>query len=164
MNPKRTDGPTPADETSYALLRLDDLRLLVPQHDIRLLEPSVDMEMTDPPAGGIGWMTFRQQHVPVFSLSAGLRWQAEAEKSYAICALLEAEGRFFGLLCTEVGLLGADEVAFHEIPRAMTMPHAPFHRLALHGEHLACVSSASRIFAFLPSQETGIDRVFQESL
>lgn len=164
MNPKRIDGPSPADETSYALLRLDDLRLLVPQHDIRLLEPSVDMAKTAPPAGGIGWMTFRHQLVPVFCLSAELRWQADAEKSYAICALLEAEGRYFGLLCTEVGLLGADEVAFFEIPRAMAVPHAPFHQLALHGEHLACVTSASRIFAFLPPQEAGVDRVLQESL
>lgn len=163
MNPKRNDGLPPADETAYALLRLDELRLLVPQHDIRLLEPSVDVTLDAPPAGGIGWMTFRQQRVPVFSLSAELNWQPEAEKSHTICALLEAEGRYFGLLCTEVGLLGADEIAFHEIPRAMTTPLAPFHRLALHGDHLACVSSAPQIFAFLPSQGTSVDQGFRES-
>lgn len=164
MNPKRTEGLLPADETSYALLRLDDLRLLVPQHEIRLLEPSVDVTLSDPPAGGVGWIAFRQQRVPVFCLSAAHQWQAEAEQGRAICALLDADGRFFGLLCTEVSLIGAREAAFHEIPRAMTAPHAPFHRLALHGEDLACVSSAAQVFAYLPSSGAKADQASGRSL
>lgn len=144
------DSRAVADDHNFALLHFDGTRLLVPQGDVRLLDLVADVDQRSTPANGVGWITFRQERAPVYSLSAQLEWQSGMEANRTICALLEAEGYYFGVMCTEVGIVQAGQIALHEIPVAMRRAEAPFSDLAFWDNNLACVSSAIRLKACLP--------------
>lgn len=153
-----------SEETSFALLRLEQTRILVPQREIRVLDLTMDVERGDRPPGGIGWISFKRQFRPVYCPSAELEWLTEAPADRPICAVVEAKGNAFGLLCTEVTLLQAQEVVFHEIPAAMATPHSPFDGLAIVTGSLACVSSAEQLFNHLETIQADDEHALQEAL
>lgn len=135
---------------SYALLRFEQTRLLVPQSDIRLLELRADIELDAAPPDGVGWVQFRQRRAPVYCLTSQLRWTGALPPDRTVCAVLEAEGEYFGLMCSDVSIVRAEEVTLHEVPAAMRQPQAPFQRLGLYGEQLVCVSSVAQLKQYLP--------------
>lgn len=135
---------------SFALLRLGQTRLLIPQSDVRVLELRMDMTWQNPPPGGVGWIRFREKQHPVYLPSPQLEWLAGDTEERTICALLEADEALFGLLCHEVSLVRMHELTLHAMPAAMATPDSPFHQLAMHDGRLACLSSAANIFALLP--------------
>lgn len=143
--------PAHPDESVYALLQIDRTNLLVPSKDIRVLELAIDIERDDPPARGVGWIAFGQHRCPVYCPSTELEWLTEVPVDRTTCAVVEADGQVFGLLCDEATLLSTDEIGFHDVPAAMATPESPFHRLAIHARTLVCVSSAARILADLLS-------------
>jgi len=146
---------THADSHSFALLRLEQTRLLVPQREIRVLDLAMDVARENPPYGGVGWIGFRQQQCPVYSPSPRLEWLSNVPADRSICALMEADEGIFGLLCTEIAIVKSTELTFHAIPVAMATPHSPITRLALYEGHLACLSSATQIFRHLPPLDRG---------
>lgn len=137
------------DESGYALLRLEQTRLLVPSRDIRILELAIDMDRNNAPARGVGWIAFGSRRCPVYCPSMDMAWLTEVPQNRQICAVLAAAGENFGLLCGEATLLQTRDMAFHELPPAMSVPDLPFHQLALHAGQLVCVSSAEQILADL---------------
>lgn len=141
-------------ELAFALLRLDQTRLLVPQTDVRVLELTMDMTQESPPAGGVGWIRYREQQHPVYSPTPQLEWLTEIPHGRTLCALMGADEGLFGLLCSEVALVKSSELQFHALPAAMATPDSPFHQLALHAGKLACLTSAQKLFAHLPSLES----------
>lgn len=143
-------GPTRAETSSFALLRLEQTRLLIPQADVRVLELTMDMMREAPPAGGVGWIRFGEQRQPVYAPSHHLEWLSEVPSDRGLCAVLEAEEGLFGLLCNEVALVKSSEIQIHAMPAPMATPDSPFQQLALHGGKLACLSSATKLFARLP--------------
>lgn len=140
----------PGHDISYALLRFDQTRLLVPQSDIRLLELRADVALAAAPPDGIGWVEFRQRRAPVYCLTSQLQWTGALTPDRTVCAVLEAEGEYFGLMCSDVSIVRAEEVALHEVPAAMRQPQAPFQRLGLYGDQLVCVSSVTQLKHYLP--------------
>lgn len=138
------------DASGFALLRLEQTRLLLPRQDIRILELTLDVERSDPPPWGVGWIMFGSQRCPVYCPSMDLAWLDYVQEGRPICAVVAASGQNFGLLCGEATLLQTPDIAFHELPPAMALPNLPFHRLAICDGALACVSSAARILADLP--------------
>lgn len=150
MHDTKSDNKLNTSESNLAMLLFGQTHLLVPQRDIRVLDLVSDMDLSDVPEGGIGWTEFRQQRIPVYCLSEQLEWRTELEPDRTICALLEAEREFFGLLCTEVSIIQAAQIDFFDIPAAMRMSNAPYDLLAMSGDTLACVSSASLLCTYLP--------------
>lgn len=138
---------------SFALLYLGETRLLVPQQDIRLLDLVDDVERVKPLPCAVGWIVYRQQRVPVFSLSSRLAWQPDIEKNRTICVLLEDRGNYFGLLCSEVTILQAEKIIFHDVPPAMRAHRSPFNCLAMCGDMPACVSSSALLKDYMPPME-----------
>lgn len=139
------------DPGIHTLLRCGELHLLLPQQDICLLELASNLVTDAPPPSGLGWITFQQQAVPVFSLSTNLKWQERVTDERPICVLLKTAEKYFALLCNEAALLRSSDLSLQTVPQAMIVSGAPFQQLALHGEHLACVSSAAQLFAWLPT-------------
>lgn len=136
---------------TFALLRLEQTRLLIPQREIRVLDLVLDVTRENPPPGGIGWIGFRQQQCPVYSPSSRLGWLSDVPTDRTICALMEGDEGVFGLLCTDIAMVKSNELAFHAIPAAMATPHSPINQLALYEGHLACLTTAAQIFAHLPA-------------
>jgi len=153
MSMLNADNNPHSDPASFALLYLGETRLLVPQQDIRLLELVDDVERVKPLPCAVGWITYRQQRAPVFSLSPRLEWQLDADKNYTICVLLEDRGHYFGLLCGEVAILQAEKIVFHDVPLAMRSLRSPFNRLAMCGDMPACVSSSALLKDYLPPMD-----------
>lgn len=148
------------DDSGFALLRFEHMRMLVPRQDIRILELAIDIDRNDPPAGAVGWIAFGAQQCPVYCLSADMTWLTEVPEDRPICAVMVVGGYNFGLLCSEATLLHARDLVLHELPPAMTAPGLPFDQLAVHAGALACVSSAARIMADLQrAQERGMSEV-----
>lgn len=164
MQELKPDSLLNTDASSYALLLFGQTRLLVPQRDIRLLDLLDDVDLSSAPENGVGWSEFRQQRIPVYCLSARLEWRSEVEPDRTICALLEADGNFFGLLCSEVSIVKAEQIAFYETPSAMRVVDAPFSHLAMSEDVLACVSSASLLSACLPRTEEQENKYQSEAL
>jgi hypothetical protein len=142
-------GHAKSDATGFALLRIDETRVLVPQADIRLIDLAVDLDRGDPPPQGVGWTRSGQQRHPVYCPSSELACMVGAPQERPICAVLDGAGRVFGLLCNEALLLKAQDVVRHALPSAMATPDTPFDGLALQAGKLACISSASRLLAHL---------------
>lgn len=164
MNVSKPDNQQSAKESNYALLLFGQTHLLVPQRDIRLLDLIGDVDLTTTPDGGIGWSQFRQQRIPVYCLSERLEWSSEIKPDRTICALLEAEAEYYGLLCTEVSILQAEQIDVFDIPAAMRISAAPYHHLAMSGGMLACVSSASLLYTFLPHCDEKVAKHQSEAL
>lgn len=136
-------------EERFALLRLEQTKLLIPQREIRVLDLTIDVEKNDPPRKAVGWIQFKQEFRPVYCPSAELGWVTYIPDDRPICAVVEVKEQVFGLLCTEVTLLRPHEVVLHEIPIAMHTPHSPIERLAMIADSLACVSSTEKLLAHL---------------
>ena len=148
---------TPAQMQTFALLRLEQTRLLIPQREIRVLDLVMDVIRDNPPPSGIGWIGFRQQQCPVYAPSARLEWLMDVPADRTICALMEADGGIFGLLCTDITMVKSNEIALHAIPPAMAVSHSPINQLALYEGHLTCFTSARQILAHLPAIDNDDD-------
>lgn len=157
MSMFNADNKPRSDPASFALLYLGGTRLLVPQQDIRLLDLVDDVDRVKPLPCAVGWITYRQQRAPVFCLSARLEWQPDADKNHTICVLLEDRGNYFGLLCSEVAILQAEKIVFHDVPPAMRSLRSPFNRLAICGDMPACVSSSALLKDYLPPMDESRD-------
>lgn len=134
-------------DSGFALLRVGESALVVPRDDIRILEMTIDIDCNDPPSRGVGWIAFGSQRLPVFCPSPDLDWMEHVADSRPVCAVVAAGQQLFGLLCSEAGLIGADEIAFHDMPPAMAAPGSPVLRLAVYQGTPACVSSAEALLA-----------------
>jgi hypothetical protein len=138
---------THAQDAAFALLRLQETKLIVPRDDIRVLELAVDMQNDAPPPGGVGWVAVGLQRIPVYCLSPDLEWTAAIPRDRPICAVLGTGSDAFGLLCSEASLLNREAVSLHAVPMAMAAPDAPFGGLAIHDDTIACVTSAAALLA-----------------
>jgi hypothetical protein len=152
------------DGSGYALLRLEQTRLLVPSQDIRILELAIDMDSNDTPARGVGWIKFGSRRCPVYCPSMDMAWLTKVLADRPICAVLAAAGQSFGLVCSEATLLQTSDMVFHELPPAMSVPGLPFHQLAIHAGILVCVSSAEQLLADLQRVPVHGKTAIQEAL
>lgn len=151
IQPTIKDSAAPLAEAGFALLRVDQTRLVVPRDDIRILELTIDVDRNEPPARGVGWIAFGTRRCPVYCPSQEIGWMAAVAGDRQVCAVVAAEQRVFGLLCSEAGLIRNDEIVFQEISPAMAAPGSPIRRLAIYQNALACVSSAADLLADIGS-------------
>ena len=144
----RTSATTPDNpRQSYALLTVEQHLLLLPQRDVRTLESVLDLRAEQPPAHGVGWLSFERQDWPVYAMDAAFNPLSAVPANQRICALLTLEEGYAGLLCSDVAIAPDTAVEFRPLPQAMAKSHRPFHALALFGDRLGLVSSATVLAA-----------------
>lgn len=157
------DRAAPLPEAGFALLQVDQTRLVVPRDDIRILELAIDVDRNEPPSHGVGWIVFGAQRCPVYCPSQAIEWMDAVAEDRQVCAVVAAEQQVFGLLCSEAGLIRNDEIAFQALPPAMATPDSPIRRLAIYQDAPACVSSAADLLADIGAAQARADLRLEEA-
>jgi hypothetical protein len=131
---------------NFAHLVLDEIRLLIPQSDIRVLEPVADMvPATGHAGGGIGQFELDDTVWPIYALSTDLTPLSDRPDAYRIAVLMKHGQQAYGVLCKQVSMIERGRIALHPVPPCMSRRPSPLLALALYGDEVLCVSSASAL-------------------
>ena len=135
----------------YAVLTMDTLGLLIPQHQVHALEPGFDVQRSD--GDEVGWITVTGTDSPVYCLSEDLRPIREVPAGRHICVLLDIGARLIGVLCDQVVMLEQAGLQILPLPGCMRTPGTPLHGLVLNGERVLCLTSADDLLACVSEQD-----------
>ena len=129
----------------YAVLTMDNLALLIPQHQVHALEPAFDVRRSE--GDDLGWIAVAGARSPVHCLSEDMQPTREVPAGRHICVLLDTGDGLFGVLCDQVVMLDQAGLEILPLPGCMRTPSTPLHGLVLHGERVLCVTSAQDLLA-----------------
>lgn len=131
------------------LLKIDGMRLVLPQVDVCSLESVMDMDLADCPQGSVGWVPYAGQRWPAYCLGGGLQLLKHIPAVRRVCTLLALPHGYLGVLCDEAHtLVGVQEASF-EIPACMQVAQSPISGLRMVEEGFACDSDAGRLSAYI---------------
>ena len=134
--------------SEYVMLRLDGLKILVPQEEVSSLEPAEDADMSTPHPGALN----DYQGHPVFALSERLDGFLTERAGRPICALIDLpDGDYYGVLCSEAALLPAAGLDIKPVPSAMHEKNSALLGIALDEEGLLCLTSATALHRLIVS-------------
>jgi hypothetical protein len=134
----------------FANLTFAGLQLLIPQSDIYSLEPTVDMTSCLDAIGAVGQLQQGTEVWPLYALSSDLNLLDSCPDSYRIAVLLKNIKPVYGLVCEQIDTLARSQMSIHPIPRAMHNPESPLLALALYGEEIRYISTASALTRLFP--------------
>lgn len=145
-------NPLQAIESSeyFANVTFAGLQLLIPQNDIYSLEPTVDMTPCPDVIGAAGQLQQGNEMWSLYALSSDLSLFDSCPDSYRIAVLLKNVKPLYGLLCEQIDSLARNQISIHPIPTAMRNPTSPLLALALYGEEIRYISSASALSRLFP--------------
>jgi hypothetical protein len=145
-------NPIQAIESSdyFANVTFAGLQLLIPQSDIYSLEPTVDMTPCLDAIGAVGQLQQGNEVWSLYALSSDLSLLDRCPDSYRIAVLLKNVKPVFGLLCEQIDSLARNQISIHPVHTAMRNPTSPLLALALHGEEIRYISSASALTRLFP--------------
>ncbi|HLB13791.1 MAG TPA: chemotaxis protein CheW [Burkholderiales bacterium] len=129
----------------FAILKLDETALVLPQSEVRAIEAADDVVLQEPPAGGVGWIAVAEHRWPVYSLTRELVPSGQPARSRRMCALLGTGGQLFGLLCDEVEVTALDPSAITPLPDCMQLAGSPVTAIARRSGGIACVTTPLRL-------------------
>lgn len=133
----------------FAVLVFAGLQVLIPQNDIFSLEPIIDMTPPDADSRSVGQLQQSGHAWSLYALSANLTLLTSRPDSYRIAILIKNSQPVCGLLCEQVYSIERSEISIHPVPAAMQCENSPLLALAMVGEEVRCISSAtilSRLF------------------
>ncbi|MDD1606491.1 MAG: hypothetical protein LUP96_07335 [Methylococcaceae bacterium] len=133
----------------FAVLSFDGLQLLIPQNDIYSLEPIVDITPSADNSS-LGQLQQGSQVWSLYALSSDLTLLTSRPDSYHIVILMKNVQPAFGLLCEQVQTIERSQIRIHPVPPAMNCKNSPLLALALTGEEVRCISSASALSDLFP--------------
>ena len=139
----------PTHSASYVLLSLGQRRLLLPQQEVHTLESVWDMVTTDRPQGGVGWLPYAGDSWPVYGLDEMLNPLSDVPANQRICALLNLDDRYMGLLCTDIATIPGSAIHPRPLPQAMYRPVSPIVGLVQYEDDVGLVSTAAALATFL---------------
>lgn len=145
-------APTPRTlqpSAQVVVLKIDGLRLMLPQGDVRTLESAADVTPIDPPENGAGWIRYVGQNWPVYCPSDELGFLVSAPAARRACVLLPMEAGYLGILCDDAIILAHFSGQRHDVPLAMHLPQSPICGLVMYEDGLACVSNAGLLAGFV---------------
>jgi len=134
----------------FANITFAGLQLLIPQSDIYSLEPTVDMTPCLDVMGATGQLQQGNEVWSLYALSSDLSLLHSCPDSYRIAVLLKNVKPIYGLLCEQIDSLARNQISIHPIPTAMRNPKSPLLALALYGEEVRYISSASELSRLFP--------------
>lgn len=129
----------------FAVLVFGGLQLLIPQSDIYSLEPVLDMAPCFDIIGSVGHLKQGGKMWSLYALSSDLDLLDSCPDSYRIAILMKNVKSEYGLLCEQVDSIARDQINIYPIPAVMYCKDAPLLALALHGEEVCYISSASEL-------------------
>jgi hypothetical protein len=100
-----------------------------------------------------GSLSMDGEACPVYCLSASLETLKHPADDHRICVLLEHDGVLFGVACRSVGTLARTAVELFPVPDCMHTVDAVVTALALEGEDVMCITSASALAAYLVGRD-----------
>jgi chemotaxis signal transduction protein len=129
----------------YAVVSIDDCKLLLPQQEINSLESILDSTTTpqEPPA--IGAFTLDGESWPVFCLSSELAVLLAIPNTRRMCVLLKDGNHAFGLACDQIEPLRQQNMQLQPLPACMKTATSPVQALVLHGDAVGCVTTTARL-------------------
>ena len=155
--------PTSLDQPEaiqlYALMVLDNCKLLLAQRDIRTLEPVADIENPEKPPYTVGQISFEGQSWPVYSLTGEMTRSRHLEPSHRVCVLLATKKSYFGLVCDRLEVVHARELTLCPMPSCMIEPNAAINALAIHQGEIALVSTSNYLANFLQQRIARLRRI-----
>jgi hypothetical protein len=131
--------------TRFINLVFDGLPLLIPQNDIYSLEPTVDMTSTATDNGSVGQLKQSGHVWSLYALSSELSLLNSCPETYHIAILMKNVQPAFGLLCEQVDTIDRNQISIHPVPPAMKTENSPLLALALYGDEVRYISSASAL-------------------
>jgi hypothetical protein len=134
----------------FALLSFAGLQLLIPQNDIYSLEPTVDITPAVTDNGSLGQLKQGGQVWSLYALSSDLTLLTSRPDSYRIAILMKNVQPAFGLLGEQVNTIDRSQISIHPVPPAMNGNDSPLLALALIGEQVRIISSASALSCLFP--------------
>jgi hypothetical protein len=135
--------------TATALLKIDNLNLLVPQSEVRSLESAADIDITAPALHGVGWIAYAHKRVPVYNLSEELNLLYVTSNERRACVILTMGSGFIGVLCNDLIILKNINLKWREIPHVMRLTDTPVLALAEYEDRLVCMSNTHAITAYI---------------
>ena len=151
----RLDGGKEAPAV-YALLSMDDRKLLLAQRDIRTLEPVTDVigRETDLD-GALGYLRFEDRLWPVYALAGDLSVLGEIPASRRICALVNRPGGYFAIVCDQFDLVSGRGLRFQPTPACMVTPTSAIDALARHDNEIVLSCSVPGLARILHIEDNG---------
>lgn len=134
----------------FAVLSFDGLQLLIPQNDIYSLEPIADITPSVADNGSLGQLKQGSQVWSLYALSSDLTVLTSRPDNYRIVILMKNIQPAFGLLCEQVNTIESNQIRIHPMPPAMNCKDSPLLALALTGEEVLTISSASALSDLFP--------------
>ena len=131
--------------THFIVLVFDGLPLLIPQSDVYSLEPTVDIISTASHNGSVGQLEQSGNMWSLYALSSELNLLNSCPETYHIALLMKNVQPAFGLLCEQVDTIDRNQISIHPVPSAMKTENSPLLALALYGNEVRYISSASAL-------------------
>lgn len=152
-------APEPWAEAAqrFALIELDAVVLLLPQHEVRAIEPVLDVNGAAAQGAVAGEIRLRGGTWPVLCPSDDLQPLAQLPAQRRIVAMLYTGERLFGLVCRNVASVLAQEVTRVALPDCMRSGEMVT-ELGIHAARIVCLTDAARLWAGLldrPRLRTG---------
>jgi hypothetical protein len=136
----------------FVLFVFDGLPLLIPQSDIYSLEPTVDVIPTVTHSGSVGQLNQSGNTWSLYAFSSELNLLTICPDSYHIAILMKNIQPLYGLLCEQVDTIDRSQISIHPVPAVMHPENSPLLALALHGQDLLYISSASALSQLFHSE------------
>ena len=145
------DTHTPHDNSiGYAMLLMDELKLLIPQKQILALEMSKDMDISEASDSVVGHLPFNNKSWPIFCFNNKLTPQTSASLNHQFCVLVQTDSASFGILSEQALLLNSEEIRLQLLPEAMLTVDTPISALAVYTGEVICISSTEHLAKQLP--------------
>lgn len=145
----------PVTTGRYAMLTMDNLGLLIPQHQVHAVEPGLDVQRSAGDA--VGWIAVAGAHSLVYCLSGDLKPIREVPTGRHICVLLDSGTGLFGVLCNQVAMLEQAVIEVLPLPECMSAPNTPLQGLVLRDERVLCVTSAQDLLGCVGDERPPVD-------
>ena len=139
----------PGLNTAAALLKINNLNLLLPQGEIRTVESSTDVDMVAPALHSAGWVNYMQKRWPVYCLSEELALMNVVPAERRACAMMAMGAGYIGIMCDDMIVLKNFTAQRYELPVAMRMENTPIMYLVDYEQGIASVCNASRLTAYI---------------
>lgn len=135
--------------TTAALIKINNLNLLLPQGEIRTLESTTDVDRGAPALHSVGWVGYKQKHWPVYCLTEQLALMNDIPSERRACAMLTMGAGYIGIMCDDMIVIKDFVEQRFELPAAMKLDYTPVLYLAAYEQGIACVCSASKLTAYI---------------
>lgn len=129
----------------YAVLTIDQRKLLLPQREIHTLESVLDVITATDVPNAIGSFTLAGNSWPVYCLSGQLDLMLELPGTRRICVLLKDSTQGLGLVCDQIEPLGREDLRLQPLPPSMKTPTSPIQALVLRHDAIGCVTTTAHL-------------------